>query len=37
MHGDNSFVAVTTRDLGRARGFWVEQLGFRIVKEKPDQ
>ena len=37
MLGDNSFVAVTTRDLGRARGFWVEQLGFPIVKEKPGQ
>jgi YD repeat-containing protein len=30
-----SFVAITTRDLERARAFWIGQLGFRILKEMP--
>jgi catechol 2,3-dioxygenase-like lactoylglutathione lyase family enzyme len=28
-----SFVAVTTRDLRRARSFWVEQLGCPVTEE----
>src|SRR6266571_2856527 len=31
-----SFVAITTTDLGRARRFWVDKLGFRVTEEKPD-
>jgi len=31
-----SFVAITTTDLERARRFWVDQLGFRVTEEKPD-
>jgi catechol 2,3-dioxygenase-like lactoylglutathione lyase family enzyme len=30
-----SFVAITTRDLGCARRFWVDQLGFSVTEEKP--
>lgn len=30
-----SFVAVTTRDLARARRFWVEGLGCRVTEEEP--
>ncbi len=30
-----AFVAVTTTDLGRARRFWVEQLGFAVTDEEP--
>ena len=29
-----SFVAVTTLDLGRARGFWTEALGFPVTEEQ---
>ncbi|HYU14474.1 MAG TPA: VOC family protein [Candidatus Acidoferrum sp.] len=32
-----AFVAVTTRDLDRARAFWVGQLGFAVTEEKPGQ
>lgn len=32
-----AFVSVTTRDLERARTFWVQQLGFPITEEKPGQ
>lgn len=28
------FVAVTTKDLERARGFWVGALGFRVTEEQ---
>jgi len=31
-----SFVAITTTDLGRARRFWVDQLGFRVTEERHD-
>jgi len=31
-----SFVAITTADLGRARRFWVDQLGFRVTEERHD-
>jgi catechol 2,3-dioxygenase-like lactoylglutathione lyase family enzyme len=30
-----SFVAMTTADLGRARSFWVGQLGFPVIEEDP--
>jgi catechol 2,3-dioxygenase-like lactoylglutathione lyase family enzyme len=30
-----SFVAVTTKDLDRARRFWVDALGFRVTEEDP--
>jgi catechol 2,3-dioxygenase-like lactoylglutathione lyase family enzyme len=29
-----SFVAITATDLGRARRFWVDQLGFRVTEER---
>src|SRR2546426_7570634 len=29
-----SFVSLTTSDLGRARRFWVEALGFPIIEER---
>ncbi len=29
-----AFVALTTRDLARARDFWVKRLGFRVVSQK---
>jgi catechol 2,3-dioxygenase-like lactoylglutathione lyase family enzyme len=29
-----SFVALTTEDLGRARRFWVERLGFAVTEEE---
>jgi len=32
-----SFVAITTTDLGRARTFWVDQLGFRVTEERHDE
>jgi catechol 2,3-dioxygenase-like lactoylglutathione lyase family enzyme len=32
-----AFVAVTTRDLDRARAFWAGQLGFQVTEEKPGQ
>ena len=31
----NSFVAVTTTDLARARAFWVEGLGATVTEEAP--
>ena len=30
-----AFVAVTTRDLVRARAFWCDTLGFRVTEEEP--
>ncbi len=30
-----SFVAITTADLARARGFWVDRLGFAVTEEEP--
>jgi catechol 2,3-dioxygenase-like lactoylglutathione lyase family enzyme len=30
-----SFVALTTTDIGKARRFWVEQLGFAVTEEEP--
>lgn len=32
-----SFVAITTLDLGRARRFWVDQLGFSVTEENSGQ
>ncbi len=29
-----AFVAVTTRDLARARKFWVDRMGFPVVQQK---
>ena len=29
-----SFVSLTTSDLGRAKRFWVEALGFPIIEER---
>ena len=30
----HSFVAITTRDLRRARAFWVGALGFKVIQQK---
>jgi catechol 2,3-dioxygenase-like lactoylglutathione lyase family enzyme len=30
-----SFVAVTTRDLPRARAFWADAMGFSVTEEEP--
>ncbi len=30
-----SFVAITAKDLPRARGFWVDAMGFRVTEEAP--
>ena len=30
-----SFVAITTRNLDRAREFWVDALGFPVTEDKP--
>ena len=32
-----AFVAITTRDLDRAREFWVHALGFTVTEEQPGQ
>lgn len=32
-----SFVAVTTRNLERARRFWVDALGFPVTEEKSEE
>ena len=32
-----SFVALSTTDLDRQRAFWVDQLGFPIREESPDE
>ena len=34
MFTRHSFVAITTSDLARARGFWVDQLRLSVIEEK---
>jgi len=31
----HAFVALTTRDLARARRFWVDALGFPLLQDEP--
>ena len=35
--GGARVVALSVRDLARARTFWVERMGFRLMKEEPDR
>lgn len=37
VYGGVRIVSIVTRHLGKSRAFWVDRLGFAVVKEEPDR
>jgi catechol 2,3-dioxygenase-like lactoylglutathione lyase family enzyme len=37
VYGGARIVSFTTRNLAKARAFYVDQLGFAVMKEEPDR